>query len=309
MRGRAGVGSGPGSTGTERPVSTVKAAAGRQRKRPDGPDWFNKWVQSPRWFYGFWVVVAICLVTYGVSLGLGQVRPGSAWGIGYGVAAVIVLGGVALYGVRRRALRLRFLGGSWYYLQLHVYGGALFLLLVLMHTAFSIPNGILTGWLWFLSMWLVFGGFVGLVLQKWIPTLLNTGLTTEVHLSRIPELIAEVHSRAETITETGPEVLRDLYIQRLAPHMSGPRPRWGHYFNVTSLIQSESEQFNQVRSLLAERDRARLDELEELYRTKLEMDAHYTLQRTLRGWLYLHTPVAVAVVGLLTLHIFFVIYY
>ena len=294
---------------TERPVSTVKAAAGRQRKRPDGPDWFNKWVQSPRWFYGFWVVVAVCLVTYGVSLSLGQVRPGSAWGVGYGVAAVIVLGGVALYGVRRRALRLRFLGGSWYYLQLHVYGGALFLLLVLMHTAFSIPNGILTGWLWFLSMWLVFGGFAGLVLQKWIPTLLNTGLTTEVHLSRIPELIAEVHSRAETITETGPEVLRNLYIQRLAPHMAGPRPRWGYYFNVTSLIQSESEQFTQVRSLLAERDRARLDELEELYRTKLEMDAHYTLQRTLRGWLYLHTPVAVAVVGLLTLHIFFVIYY
>ena len=127
---------------------------------------------------------------------------------------------------------------------LHVYGGALFLLLMLMHTAFSIPHGILTGWLWFLSMWLILGGFAGLVLQKWIPTLLATGLTTEVHLSRIPELIAEMRSRAETITQTGPEVLRDLYIQHLASHMSGPRPRWGYYFNVTSLIQSESEQFN-----------------------------------------------------------------
>jgi hypothetical protein len=158
-------------------------------------------------------------------------------------------------------------------------------------------------------MWLVFGGFAGLVLQKWIPTLLNTGLSTEVHLSRIPELIAEIHSRAETLSQAGPEVLRNLYVQRLAPHMSGPRPRWGYYFNVTSLIQSESEQFNHVRSLLAERDLVRLDELEELYRTKLEMDAHYTLQRTLRGWLYIHTPVAVAVLGLLTLHIFFVIYY
>ena len=309
MTGRGGVGSGRGSIRAGRAGFAMKAAAGRQRKRADGPRWFNKWVQSPRWFYGFWISVAACLSTYGLSLALGQVRPGSGWGLGYGVAAVIVLGGVAFYGVRRRALRLRFLGGASYHLQLHVYGGALFLLLVLMHTTFSTPHGVLTGWLWFLSMWLIVGGFVGVVLQKWIPTLLNTGLTTEVHLSRIPELIAEIRSRAEEITLKGPEVLRDLYVQRLAPHMSGPQLRWGYYLNVTSMIQGESERFDRVRSLLAERDRARLDELEGLYRAKLEMDAHYTLQRTLRGWLYVHTPVALAVLGLLALHIVVVVYY
>ena len=41
----------------------------------------------------------------------------------------------------------------------------------------------------------------------------------------------------------------------------------------------------------------------------LEIDAHYTLQKVLRGWLLLHIPVSILIFVLLVIHIFTVTYY
>ena len=53
----------------------------------------------------------------------------------------------------------------------------------------------------------------------------------------------------------------------------------------------------------------KLDDLQAMYKTKLEIDAHYTLQKALRWWLYLHVPVSIVLIVLLALHIFAVVYY
>jgi hypothetical protein len=39
------------------------------------------------------------------------------------------------------------------------------------------------------------------------------------------------------------------------------------------------------------------------------MDAHYTLQRTLRWWLYGHVPFALVLIAVVAFHIFSVLYY
>ena len=240
---------------------------------------------------------------------MGQTGPTTAWRTGYGIAAVAVLFTVWLYGARRRALALRFLGRSWHYLEIHVYGGLLFMLLVWMHIAFRVPQGVLNWWLWFLSLWVVVSGMLGLAMQKWIPTLLASGLTVEVHLDRIPDLVAEMKSRAEELARVASEPVRGLYRREVEPVLAGPQPRWLYFLDVTGGVRAKSKQFERVRALLSERERQGLDDLHEIYRTKLEMDAHYTLQRALRGWLYIHVPVAVVLMGLLILHVFFVVYY
>ncbi len=78
---------------------------------------------------------------------------------------------------------------------------------------------------------------------------------------------------------------------------------------MTGGIRWKARHFEHVRTLLPKPERERLDELHTLYRTKLEMDAHYTLQKALRGWLYLHVPAAVVLVALVVLHVYFVFYY
>jgi hypothetical protein len=61
--------------------------------------------------------------------------------------------------------------------------------------------------------------------------------------------------------------------------------------------------------LLPTEEREKLDELERLYRAKLEIDAHFTLQRPLRWWLYAHLPPAIVLLALLLLHLYTVLFY
>ncbi len=289
-------------------ASGVLKTAGQTTKRSGATRWANTWVQSPNWFFGFWIVVALCLVIYTLNALFGQVHPGSAWGLSYGIAATILFVAVFLYALRRRLMKVRALGRSWVYLQVHVYGGALFLLLVFMHTGFQWPQGVLTWWLWALSIWVVGSGLLGIVLQKWLPTLLSSGLTTEVHYDRIPDLVSEIRRRAEALVEDADYAIRTFYRDDLAPSLTGPETHLAYYLGASD-VNGRSRQFDALGAMLPAEERAKLSELREMVQTKQEIDAHYTLQKALRGWLLLHVPVSVVLIVLLGFHIFSVWYW
>ncbi len=286
----------------------VQKSAVHQTKRPGASRWANTWVQSPAWFGGFWIAVAVCLAVYALNAFVGRVHPASAWGLGYGIAATVLFVAALLYALRRRLMKVRGLGRSWLYLQVHVYGGALFLLLVLMHTGFGWPQGVLTWWLWALSLWVVGSGLLGIVLQKWLPTLLSSGLTTEVHYDRIPDLVGEIRRRAEALVESADYAVRRFYRDDLAPALAAPETRLAYYLGASD-VDGHGRQFSALGAMLPAEERATLAELQELVRTKREIDAHYTLQRALRGWLLLHVPVSVVLLALLAFHIFTVWYW
>ncbi len=289
--------------------AAVQKRAIHQTKRPDTSRWANKWIQSPLWFMGFGIAVAVCLVLFAFNALFGQIHPSSTWGLGYGIAATVLFVGVFFYGVKRRTMRVRALGRAWYYLQFHVYGGTLFLLLALMHVGFRVPHGVLTWWLWVLSIWVVASGLLGIVLQKWIPTLLSAGVTTEVNYDRIPELTEEIKERAERLVETSDYAVKDFYRKDVVPVLKAPQFRPIYYLGISGGLQAQSNQFRHMRAMLPSEEHGKLNALEDLVGTKLEIDAHYTLQKALRWWLYLHVPVSVVLAALLAFHIFTVLYY
>jgi len=286
----------------------MKKTAIYQRKRLHTSRGFNKWVQSPRWFVGFWIAVGVCLVLYALNALFGRIHPGSIWGLGYGIAAAVLFVGVFTYAIRRRTMRLR-PGRTWYYLQFHVYGGTLFMLLVFMHVGFGVPHGVHTWWLWVLSMWVVASGLLGVVLQKWIPTLLNSGLSVEVHYDRIPELIERIKQRAETLVDSCDAPVRAFYRKNVAAALVTPETRLIYYLDITGGLRARTKQFDHLHALLPAEEQQKLDALQAIYRTKLEIDAHYTLQKALRWWLYLHVPVSILLIALLIVHLYAVLYY
>ena len=254
----------------------------------------------------FLLATAAAAAAWAANLVLAEVHPGNAWSLAYGVAAAALLLLAAAYGARRRMMRVasRFRAGSaagW--LGLHVWGGSLFLLLLLMHSGFRLPTGAITGWLWWLSWWTVASGIAGRMLQRWIPRLLASGLTTEVLYERIPELVEDVRGRAAELAAGAHEAIAALH-RGLEPELAAPRRRWLFFVDITAGRERRRREFGHLRRLLGGEDRQRLDRLEELYRTKLEADAHYTLQHALRLWLYLHVPAAVLLVALLAAHLY-----
>lgn len=239
----------------------------------------------------------------------GELHPGSILGLGFGIAAAVLLGVVMLYSVRRGLTRVRSMGRRKGYMQLHIWGGLLFLFLVFLHTDFRLPRGVFTAVLWGLALWVVLSGIVGVFLQRSIPRILNSTTSFEVHFGRIPELVDELRRRAEKVVGGGPPRVREFYERELAADMVAPRMVGMALFGRRRGEGRLTPGMEILRRTLPDEGAATVDELQALHEAKRNMDVHFTLQRVLRGWLWLHLPVSILLLGLVALHVFFIAYF
>lgn len=255
------------------------------------------------------VLGAASVVLWAVLSLTGDVSPRSTVGVGFGIAATVALGVVMLYSARRSMPSVRALGRTQKYLEVHLYGGFLFLVLLLLHTSLGLPSGVLTTAVWAVSLWVVATGVVGVMLQRSLPALLEDATSFEAHYHRIPELVAEVRERAEKVArEAGPRV-KDFYEREMAQDMTAPRSRIRGLLSRQGAVGLRAADFDVLRSTMSGKSAEAIDDLRDLHQTKLDLDVHYTVQGVLRSWLYLHLPPAVALLGLVALHIFFVLYF
>lgn len=265
-----------------------------------------------RWTVVLIVAIAVCIAVFVANGVLGDVRSGNAWGLSYGAAALVLLLVATAYGARRRTMSWSTrvgAGSASAWLSVHTLAGALFLLLVLMHSGFGLPEGWITWGLWLLSLWTVASGFLGLALQRWIPRRLTSGLALEVHFDRIAELIDETRERAETIAGSCGETVRGFYERRIARDFRQPTWRWRYFLDISGGGHRRRREFEFLAERLSAEERDKLEELELLAVAKSEMDAHFTLQRALRLWLYLHLPTTLLLIALVAVHLFTVFYY
>jgi len=260
-----------------------------------------------RWRLLALVAACVGMLAFAVNVAVSELHSGNAWGLAYGVVALLLMLSAAALALRRRSLHrsLRVgLGASRAWLYVHLYGGALFLLFLGMHTGFAAPGGPLAWCLWLLALWTVATGLLGLGLQQWLPKVMTSALAIEVHYDRIPELVDDVARRAAEVADEAGDDVRRLHQRRVAEAVVRPRRHLRYLLDPKGTVQAQLAPFEALRPLLDETEGARLDELEQLYRSKLEMDAHYTLQQPLRLWLYLHVPTSILLLGAVGLHLF-----
>ncbi len=268
----------------------------------------QKWVQEPRWLLAFACVVVAGILVFAMNMLISEINPGNWWGLGYGIVAGLLMLGDVLYAAKRRLPRLA-LGSSKVWVQFHIYGGTLFGMFVLMHSGFRLPVGLMNWLLWGLSLWVTLSGLFGVFLQRWIPKTLSSGLSIEAVYERIPDLVTQIRERSNKLVGDSTETLRDFYQRNVASVLVGPSRKAIYFVDVTGGIQTQMRRFEYVRSILNQQEKEKLDALETMYRTKLELDAHYTLQRPLRWWLYTHVPLSFVLVLLVILHIYVVVMY
>ena len=229
-----------------------------------------------------------------------------------GIVATLLLAIAAMYAVRRRFMRFftrMKIGTARRWLDLHLVLGVLFLVAVLLHSRFTWPQGPLTVWIFLLSWWTVASGLLGLALQRSIPRILASGLQMEVSFERIPELVVEMREQAEALVKTCGEELVNLYERHLAAGFAAPHARLVYFADVTGGIRSRLRELEYLRRFMNAEEVEKLDRLEDLVRKKVEIDAHYTLQKALRFWLVLHVPTSLVLAALVVVHILTVIYY
>jgi hypothetical protein len=234
-------------------------------------------------------------------------QPGRFWGLTYGTIAALLFLNAGLYPLRRR-LGARPLANVQQWLQLHVYGTTIAMLLVLIHMGFRWPGGMFGWWLLGLSLWTTLTGMLGVALQKWVPVTLAKNLRVEALYVRIPGLIERLAADAATLASGSGDALRRVYESDVKALLAAPAPRWAYMSDVRDSRVRLLEPLTRIETFVDEADRERLRDLTTIVSEKLDLDAHMSLQRALRAWLVLHIPAAMALLGLLAVHIIAVVY-
>ena len=254
---------------------------------------------------------AIAVVSLACAFGVRWWRgwsAGDVWGLTFGtLAAVLMLLG-GLYGLRRR-LMIAPLNTAQDWLQVHVYGSTLAALFVLIHMGFKWPGGGFGWWLFGLTMWTTISGLIGVGLQKWVPALLAAQLTVEVIYDRIPDMVEQLRAESAKTMNGASDVLQRFYDAQVQPALAGLAPSWAYLLDARSGRAERLAPFEHIQSFVGEGDKERLADLKTIVSEKLEIEAHYSLQRILRLWPLTHVPPAMLLLALVVAHIVAVWYY
>ncbi len=235
-------------------------------------------------------------------------RPGRLGGLLFGSLAAALFLNAALYPWRRR-WNTRPLGTARRWLQLHVYGSTLAMLFVLLHMGFRWPAGTM-GWLLFLlSAWTTITGLAGVWLQRTVPQVMSRRLTVEAIYERIPELMHALVEEADALMTGAPDTLATAYAGEIRPALATPRSSVKWLTGTPPGSQALGGAIDRLRRFATGPDKTRLDDLESIVQDKSDLDAQLSLQGLLRGWLVLHVPPAILLIGLLAVHVIAVVWH
>jgi hypothetical protein len=263
--------------------------------------------RQPTWLIASTAAAATAIAGYLLLQWLAPWSPGRFWGLTAGTLAAALFGIAALYPARRR-LCMWPLQTVQSWLQFHIYGGVLGMLLVLIHVGFRLPGGKF-GWaLLLLSVWTTATGLFGVYLQKTIPLVMARNFQVEAIYERIPELVRQLGRDADAAMEGASDIAARSYRSTVRKLLEAPDPSWSYVLDPRAGRTRLLEPLAQLEPFVDQADRGRLSAVERIASDKLDLDVHMSLQRALRAWLVVHVPAAAVLLGLMVVHVVAVLY-
>ena len=223
---------------------------------------------------------------------------------GWILTAIILI--LVFYNIRKKISVLP-IGSASTWLQMHIYLGLVSIFLFFLHTGWRFPSGWLESLLAFLFLGVSLSGVVGLYLNRRLSKLL-TRRGEEIIFERIPGFISELRNQAEEVVlecanETSSSTLSTLYATHLAPFFAGPKNLFRHFRGSRQALFDLLKQTTKMDRYLNEKERVHAEKLRLLIEQKDELDYHYALQATLKGWLFIHVPLTYGMLVLITIHL------
>jgi len=275
-----------------------------------GPQSFLSYARF-RWLKLSLVLVAACILVYGLS-DPSEDRSGSSdVGYGLGILCAVLMLWLLWFGVRKRRYGT---GGALLrgWLSAHVYLGTTLLLLVPLHSAFELGWNVHT-LAYAVICAVILSGFIGVLFYGVVPTPMTENRPGE-KLAALLQQVAEIDVQCRTLGRELPDAYsRGIQVAidettiggGVRRQLKGIDPDCGTTRGLAMvravdehLEQKASDTVSQLVEILV-RKQALLG--------RIRRDARY--KALLDLWLILHVPLAIASVLLVAVHVFVVFYY
>jgi hypothetical protein len=252
------------------------------------------------WWAG--CAVAAVLLVAASSIVHEALLPSAMWTGALLYALVLAL---ALFNARKKLPFLPLTRASTW-LQIHVYGGWLAVLLFFLHAGVRWPDGRLNQILAAVFIVVALSGAVGLGLSRWIPgrlTASGEALTYE----RIPEIRRQILSGVEALVvaadrESDSSTLGDFYVNHLLVYINWRPGLFTLPFGDPALHRRTVGTLVSLDRFFNAREREIASELREWIEAKRNLDLQLVGQRLLKLWLFIHIPVSCSLVILGLVH-------
>lgn len=193
-----------------------------------------------RFNLGMFVMLTLFVLALHKVLSIGMYP--TAFMSGWTLAGFVLV--LTTYNVRKKLSFLP-LGSTATWLQLHIYGALLSLVLFAVHVEFRIPNGVFESGLAVLYLLVFLSGVIGLVLSRAIPPRLTTR-GEDVLFERIPIFMKRIRDEVEeavlgSVAETETTAISEIHMARLKRFFDRPRRFW------QQLLQSNVKELGIVR--------------------------------------------------------------
>lgn len=280
---------------------------------------------------GLFLTLATSAYVLYVRGSVGQPSGGTWPGLIFGILAALAIFFAALLAARKKVPAWR-IGRAKTWLMAHIWIGGLTLPLLLFHTGFRWGHGWLTGTLWIVFLLAYFSGWLGLILQHYLPAMMTQRVQMETIYEQIPrvcqvmqeesdELVSDVcgvlgvdsgeaeskkRKRGQSSQPVeGHEPLKVFYLNEVR-HFLGPR-----YLVSARLAKRDQamDKFEAVRRQVPAALHEVVNTLESFCDERRELALQIYLHHLLHFWLFLHVPLTMALLLLSAAHIVMSLWY
>jgi hypothetical protein len=103
--------------------------------------------------------------------------------------------------------------------------------------------------------------------------------------------------------ESGSTTLIDLYLQQIEPFLCGPRNILYHLLESNRPLHRLQMELDHVKTYQDQKGQSRVDKLSEIIAAKDALDYQFSLQLTLKAWLFVHVPFTYTLLVLVAVHL------
>lgn len=217
------------------------------------------------------------------------------------LASILFLAGYQL----RKKIPLAFLGSASTWLQFHIYVGLFTAVLFALHTGLKWPGNMFNVVLAATYLLLFSSGIIGLLFTRLLPRRL-TSSGEEVLFERIPTMRRQIRLEVEKLISDQSEstVFREIYEKHLEEFFQSTSNAMWHFLQSSQPRKKMINALKHHERILNDEEKETLDQIIENVIQKDHLDYSWTIQATLKLWLFVHVPLTY---GLITLVIFHVI--
>ncbi len=255
-------------------------------------------------------------------------RGGSALGLTFGGIGYALMLYAALLGLRKKVPVWR-IGRTQTWMRGHIWLGTLSLFLILFHGGFHFRGPLTT-----LLMWLFFiviaSGWVGALIQHFVPRMMTSRVPMETIYEEIPHVRAQLRDEADHLVAsicgpldapapTEPVIpgqqpaavstlvdieqedrarFREVYLGQVRPFLENPDAPGAELGDP----RRATEVFESLRRLLVAPVHGVLDDLENICEEENQLRTQIRIYHWLHGWLLVHVPLSIALLTLGAVH-------